>query len=391
MVDVEGTCDERFGGVRSALQANLTSGEELGASICVDLDGERVVDLWGGFRDEERTTAWTEDTIVNVWSTTKTVTALAAMTLVERGELDVFAPVARYWPEFAANGKQDIEVRHLLSHTSGVSGWDKPFEVEDMYDWEHATARLAAQAPWWEPGTASGYHANNQGHLVGEVLRRITGTRLKQFVADEIAGPLGADFQIGAKESDEDRIAPVVPPPPLPIDLASLPPDLPVVRTFTGPVASAAKANTPGWRRADLGALNGHGNARSVARVLSVVAQGGEVDGVRLLSPATIDLIFQEQSRGADLVLGVPIRWGIGWALPEPALIPYLPEGRVCFWGGWGGSLIITDLDRRLTIAYMMNRMAPGIIGSDRSETYVRAVYAALGVPGAGTPPGVHA
>jgi CubicO group peptidase (beta-lactamase class C family) len=384
----EGTCEGRFDAVRQALEDNLESGEELGAAVHVDLDGETVVDLWGGWGDEQRTTPWSQDTITNVWSCTKTVTSLAALVLVERGLLDPYAPVAKYWPEFAAAGKDRIEVRHLMSHTSGVSGWDPPFTVEDMYDWQTATTRLAGQAPWWEPGTASGYHANNQGHLVGELVRRITGTPLKQFVADELAAPLGADLQIGAGEQDWGRIADVVPPPPLPIDLAALPPDSPVVRTFTGPVADARKANTPGWRRADLGALNGHANARSLARVLSVVSRGGEVDGVRLLSPETIAVVFDEQSNGMDLVLGVPIRWGIGWALPLPALMPYLPTGRLCFWGGWGGSLIICDLERRLTIAYVMNKMAPGIIGSDRSGTYVRAVYAALDVEV--TPP-VHA
>ena len=388
MGTTEGTCEGRFGAVRQALEDNLRSGEELGAAVHVDLDGQTVVDLWGGWRDQQRTSPWSQDTITNVWSCTKTVTSLAALVLVERGLLDPYAPVAKYWPEFAAAGKDRIEVRHLLSHTSGVSGWDPPFTVEDMYDWQTATARLAAQAPWWEPGTASGYHANNQGHLVGELVRRLTGRPLKQFVAEELAAPLGADLQIGAREQDWGRIADVVPPPPLAIDLAALPADSPVVRTFTGPVADAGKANTSGWRRADLGALNGHANARSLARVLLVVSRGGEVDGVRLLSPETIEVVFDEQSNGMDLVLGVPIRWGIGWALPLPALMPYLPTGRLCFWGGWGGSLIICDLERRLTIAYVMNKMAPGIIGSDRSETYVRAVYAALDVEV--TPP-VHA
>ena len=380
MATVEGTCEGRFEAVREAFAANLDSGEELGASIHVDLDGQPVVDLWGGWRDTAQQTPWTEDTLVNVWSTTKTMTSLAALVCIERGLLDPYAPVARYWPEFAAAGKQDVEVRHLMSHTSGVSGWDQPFTIEDMYDSDNSTARLAAQAPWWEPGTASGYHASNQGHLVGEVVRRVTGTPLKQFVAQEIAGPLGADLQIGAREQDWGRIADVVPPPPLPFDLASLPPDSPVVRTFTGPTADASRANTAGWRRADMGAVNGHANARSVARALSVLSRGGEVDGVRLLSPGTIELVFDEQSNGVDLVLGVPVRFGIGWALPLPELISYVPTGRVCFWGGWGGSVIITDLDRRLTVSYMMNKMAPGIIGSPRAEAYVRGVYDALGV-----------
>jgi CubicO group peptidase (beta-lactamase class C family) len=307
------------------------------------------------------------------------VTSLAALMLVERGQLDVDAPVAAYWPEFAANGKQDVLVRHLLSHTSGVSGLDQPAVTEDMYDWEKSTARFASQAPWWAPGTASGYHALNFGHLIGEVLRRITGTPLKQFVADEIAGPLGADFQIGAAESDWGRIADVIPPPPLPFDMAALGPDSLVVKTFTGPAVDAAAANTPGWRQADIGAANGHGNARSVARILSVISRGGAVDGVRLLSPETIELIFREQANGVDLVLGVPIRFGIGYGLPVPETIPYLPDEKVCFWGGWGGSMIVMDLGRKLTISYMMNKMAPGIIGSPRAEQYSRAIYAALG------------
>jgi len=377
MGEVHGRADAKLEPVKELLAEQLER-DELGASLVVDVDGETLLDVWGGWCDEARTTPWGEDTIVNVWSTTKTVTSLAALMLVDRGLLDPYAPVATYWPEFAENGKDAIEVRHLMSHTSGVSGWDPPFTVEDMYDWELATSRLAQQAPWWEPGTASGYHAQNQGHLVGEVIRRVSGKPLKQFVAEEIAGPLGADFQIGAAESDWDRVAPVVPPPPLEIDLAAIDQDSPMFRTFTGPVASADAANTPGWRRADMGAINGHGNARSVARMLKSLSLGGTVDGVRLLSPDTIRLIFDEQSHGPDLVLGVNLRFGIGWALPETQTVPYAPAGS-CYWGGWGGSLIMTDPETRTTVSYMMNRMAPGIIGSDRSEAYVRAIQDCLG------------
>ncbi|MDT7798520.1 MAG: hypothetical protein QOI78_1953 [Actinomycetota bacterium] len=190
MTEIHGKHDPRFDDVRAALEKNVASGDELGASLVIDLDGEVVADLWGGFRDQARTVAWDEHTITNVWSTTKTVTSLAALMLVDRGDLDVHAPVAKYWPEFAANGKENVEVRHLLSHTSGVSGLDQPAVVEDLYDRETSTARMAAQAPWWAPGTASGYHAANFGHLVGEVVRRVSGKPLKAFVAEEIAGPL---------------------------------------------------------------------------------------------------------------------------------------------------------------------------------------------------------
>ena len=378
MSTVEGYCDTRFAQMRDVLTASLDSGQDLGASVAVVADGSMAVDLWGGWADTARTLPWTEHTLTNVWSTTKTMTSLSALVLVDRGDLDLDAPVATYWPEFAANGKSNIPVRALLGHTSGVSGWAHPVSVEDMYDWDKSTAMLAAQPPWWESGTASGYHALNQGHLVGEVIRRITGRQLGQFFADEIAGPLQADFHIGIAPEDEQRISNVVPPPPLPFDLATLDPDGPCYKTFTGPAVEANVAWTSDWRRADIGAANGQGNARSVARVQAAIANGGEFDGVRLLSPKTIDRIFEEQANGIDLVLGIPLRFGIGYGLPEPTTLPYLPAGRVCFWGGWGGSIVVNDLDRRLTIAYMMNRMGEGLIGGPRAEALVRAAYEAV-------------
>ena len=378
MADIHGVCDRRFEAVRDALARNVDSGAELGASLVIDIDGDAVADVWGGFRDQARTIPWDEDTITNVWSSTKTVTSLAALMLADRGQLDVDAPVARYWPEFGASGKQGVLVRHVLSHASGVSGLDQPAVVEDLYDWEKSTSRMAAQAPWWEPGTASGYHALNYGHLVGEIVRRISGKPLRQFVAEEIAGPLGADFQIGAAESDWGRIAPVVPPPPRDVDLAALDMDSPAVKTFTGPPLNADDANTPGWRRADIGAANGHGNARSLAKIMSAVARGGEAGGARLLGPDTIELIFREQQNGVDVVLGIPLRLGIGYGLHRPDVLPFVPAGKICFWGGWGGSIVLLDLGRRMTISYMMNKMGPGAIGSDRTAEYVTAIYQAV-------------
>jgi len=376
---LQGHIDSRFEPLRDVIEGNLASGAECGLSVTLDIGGRTVVDVHGGFADESRSRPWAPDTIVNVWSTTKTVTSLAVLMLADRGLVDVDAPVAAYWPEFAANGKEQVLVRHVMSHSSGVAGWNAPFAVTDMYDRERSTALLAAQAPWWEPGTASGYHALNYGHLLGEVVRRVSGKTLTEFVATEIAGPLGADFQVGAKPADWARCAPVIPPPPLPLDPASLDPDSVLVKTLSGPPADAAAANTEGWRRAEIGAANGHGNARSVARVMSAVTLGGTVDGVRLLSPETIEHVFREQTHGTDLFLGVPIRFGIGYGLPEPASIPFLPEGRVCFWGGWGGSVIIMDLDRGVTISYMMNKMQPGLVGSDNAAAYVSTAYKLLG------------
>lgn len=375
---VHGHCDLAFDAVRAALADNVSAGDEVGACITIDVEGDRVVDMWAGHSDAARTKAWAEDTIVNVWSSTKTVTSLAGLMLVDRELVDLTSPVARYWPEFAANGKQDIEFRHLLAHTSGVSGWELPFTTEDMYDWEKSTALLAAQAPWWQPGTGSGYHAHNQGHLIGEVVRRVTGRSLKEFVRDEIAGPLGADFQIGARPADYDRIAEIIAPPPLELPLDLLPEDSPMRKTFSGPPPNADAANTPAWRAADLGALNGHGNSRSLARILSAISLGGKAGGVQLLKPETVELIFSEQANGFDLVLPAPVRWGIGYALAKNEALPYVPDEKICFWGGWGGSMVLACPDRRTTISYVMNKMGPGILGSDRMATYGTLIFAAL-------------
>jgi CubicO group peptidase (beta-lactamase class C family) len=378
---VHGRWDARFDKVADALAEEITSGEELGASIAVDIDGELVVDIWGGYADRAKTAVWGENTIVNFFSCTKTLTALAALIAIDRGAIDPFAPVAKYWPEFAQNGKQDIEVRHLLAHTSGVSGWEAPFGIDEMYDWEKATSHLARQAPWWPPGTASGYHAVNYGHLIGEVIRRTTGKTLKDFVRDEIAEPLRADVQIGALPVDDHRVAEVIPPPPLPIPLDALPTDHPAYRTFASfppDENSAMIVETEGWRRADIGGVNGHGNARALARALSPISLGGKANGVQLLSQQTIDLIFQEQSNGPDLVIMVPLRFGIGFGLPSPESVPAIPEGRICWWGGWGGSAIVMNPDHRATFAYVMNKMGPGTTGTARTNRYARLFYDAL-------------
>ncbi|RMD40135.1 hypothetical protein DV735_g4992, partial [Chaetothyriales sp. CBS 134920] len=338
------------------------------------MDGQTAVDIWGGYADAQRQQKWERDTIVNVWSTTKTITTLAALILIERGVLDPDEKVSKYWPEFAQGGKGDVRVRYLLSHSSGVPGWEQPIGVGDICDLDASTARLAAQEPWHEPGKASAYNCFNMGHLVGALVRRTTGKTLKRFVAEEIAGPLGADFQIGAVEEDWPRIAEMVPPPPMVPELLGPERSL-VYRTLTGPPPDPDFAASPAWRLADIGAANGHGNARSTARILSVISEGGQVDGVRLLSPKTIDLIFQEQTNGIDLVLGFPVRWGLGFALPKEETATWIPLGRRCFWGGWGGSIVIADLEHKMTISYMMNKMYEGTMGSANTEQYIRAIY----------------
>lgn len=380
MADIQGTNDERFNAVRDVLSANLDRGADVGASVCVVHDGETVVDIWGGTIDDAGT-PWAEDTIINVWSTTKTMTFLSALLLADRGELDFHAPVARYWPEFAANGKGAIEVRHLMAHTAGLSGWQEPMTEADLLDWDKATSLLAAQAPWWEPGTASGYHALSQGYLVGEVIRRATGgTTVGELFAKELAGPLGADFHIGTGPEHDARVARVIPPEDATLGGAAvqaLGSDSVAMRTLANPPLLAEWSWTEAWRRAEIPAAGGHGNARSVARVQSVLSHGGEVDGTRLLSEAGCEVVFEQQSSGPDLVLLVPLTFGMGYGISS-AEMPIGPNARTCFWGGWGGSLVVNDLENRLTIAYVMNRMGEGTTGDDRGIGVVFAAYAAV-------------
>jgi CubicO group peptidase (beta-lactamase class C family) len=375
MAEIHGTSIPEYARLGELLSSTIDSGHDVGASVSVTVEGQTVVDIWGGWADEAKTIPWESDTITNVWSTTKTMMFLSALVLAERGQLDFNEKVATYWPEFAQNGKADIEVRHLMGHTSGVSAWERPIEVDDIYDWELSTSKLAAQAPWWEPGTSSGYHALNQGHLVGEVIRRIDGRMLGQFFAEEIAGPLDADFHIGLAPSEFGRVSNVIPPPPLPFDMSTLDPTSVLVKTFTGPAPDATVAHTPEWRQACIGAANGHGNARSVARVQAIVANGGSVDGVDLLSADTIKMIFEQQAHGVDQVLGLPVRFGMGYALHSEA-VPYLPEGNYAYWGGWGGSVIIVDVDRKISFAYVMNRMDEGLLGDVRGMNLASAVFA---------------
>ena len=377
---VQGTCDPRFETVRDVFAANLASGREVGASFAATVDGRPVVDLWGGHADAARTRPWCEDTIVNVFSTTKAMTALCAHRLVEQGLLDVDAPVARYWPEFAQGGKEAIPVRMLLSHTAGLAAVREPLDVAALLDWDRYAGAIAAQTPWWEPGTANGYHALTYGHLVGEVVRRITGTTVGRFFRDEFAGPLGADFHIGLDAVDDARCGEMVGPSAeeraAAGDVAPLPDSL-RARVLGNPLVRPETANTPAWRRAEIPAANGHGNARSVARVLSVLACGGALNGVRRLGGDTIERAIAEQAYGRDLVLGFKIKWGLGFMLRAPEL-PIGPNPRTAGHGGWGGSLGFADLDARVSWAYVMNKMAPGTAGDTRGFALMTALYGAL-------------
>ena len=364
MAEVQGSCEARFDGVRAALADQIDSGADLGASVAVFLHGEPVVDIWGGWADAEKTRPWERDTITNVWSTTKTMTFLVTLMLHDRDELDYQAPVATYWPEFAQAGKEKVEVRHVMGHTAGLSGWDEPLTAEELADWGLCTSRLAAQAPWWEPGTASGYHALTQGYLIGEIVRRITGDTIGTWFAREVAKPLEADFFIGLPASEDDRVSNVIPPPP--IDVAAMGNQVGelMIKTFMNPPIDASMANHAWWRHAEIPAANGQGNARSVAAIQSVVAGHGAARGVRLLSEKGTEPIFEVQAEGIDKVLGIQQRIGMGYGLSNPPDMPLGP--RACYWGGYGGSIIIVDQDAGLAVCYVMNRMESGVTGDLR-------------------------
>jgi CubicO group peptidase (beta-lactamase class C family) len=374
---IEGFCDERFARVRDAFEANFTERGDVGACFAVTLEGEYVVDLWGGHQDAARSRPWVEDTIINVYSTTKTMTFLCALMLADRGELDLEAPIADYWPEFAAGGKEQVLVKHFLSHSAGLPGFSRNLSAGELYDWDLCCTDLAGQSPWWTPGSQSGYHAITQGYLIGELVRRITGRSIGTYFREEIAGPLGADFHIGVDPGDFSRVADLLEAvetaPILEADPESIP-----GRVFGGLDITPETTASAGWRQAEIPAANGHGNARSVVRAQTPLANGGKAFGVELLSAAGCARALEAQTDGEDLVLGLPIRFAMGYALPTDA-VPVSPNANTLWWGGAGGSTIAVDTDAHLCFSYVMNQMDNYIVGDPRGTSLAAAVYDSLG------------
>jgi CubicO group peptidase (beta-lactamase class C family) len=381
-MQTNGTCNPAFEAVRDAFVANFDAGGELGASVAVTVNGEPVVDLWAGLAASDGR-LWERDTIVNVYSSTKTMASLCVLMLADRGKLDLDAPVATYWPEFAQNGKGGILVSHVMAHSAGLPGFDPSLQVTDLYDWKKCCDNLAAQAPWWQPGTAVGYHAVTQGYLQGELVRRIDGRTLGTFFREEVAGPLGADFHIGLDASYDRRVAELVPPAHLNA-IAGDPGSVAARMLSGGPALDATEPATRAWRAAEIPAANGHGNARSMARIHSALACGGSLGDVRLLSEKTLARVLELQIEGNDLALNMPVRFGMGFGLPGEFLP--LPNERAFFWAGWGGSVAIIDLDARMSIAYAMNRMFPELIGDMRAAGIVTAAYTSLATATAAAP-----
>jgi CubicO group peptidase (beta-lactamase class C family) len=388
---ISGHCDERFAAVHRAFERNLAGGGECGAALAVTLDGESVVDLWGGYMDPAHQREWQQDTIANVYSTTKGMTAICAHQLVEQGRLDLDAPVAKYWPEFAEAGKDRLPVRYLLSHQAGLPAVSKTLNKGALYDWEAMTVALAEQKPWWEPGTQHGYHAITFGFLVGEVVRRVTGQTLGAYFREHVAEPLGLDFHIGLAARHDPRTAEIIQASPLPkrrgpgppgglADLAARMADLEAItgRTFNNPPVGRRAVNTRQWRAAEIPAANGHGTARALARVYGALSRGGEIDGIRVLRPESIERAIVEQAFGRDAVLApIPMRFGLGFMLRHD-LMPLGPNPRAFGHPGAGGSMGFADPDAHIGFGYVMNQMQMTLVGSAGAFSLIGALFDAI-------------
>lgn len=379
--EIRGSCDARFAGVRDAMAQNFREHGEVGAAVAITVEGEPVVDLWAGWMDRARTRRWQRDTLVNVFSVGKAMAALSLLILVERGRVELDAPVARYWPEFAASGKSDITVRTLLGHRAGLPAVRRTLPSFAMYDWDLMTAALAEEEPWWEPGSQHGYHVNTFGFLIGEIVRRASGESIGAFFRREVAGPLAADFHFGIGPEHDRRIADYFfsdEPPPI---VAGDDDDqrrflLRCVYVNPPGLSGLGTVNTRAWRAAEMPSTNGHSNARAVARIYSALACGGGVDGIRLLRTETIDEATVEMSAGLDVVLRRPSRFGLGFQLTQPAS-PLGPNPRSFGHFGAGGSLGFADPEARLAFAYTMNQAGPRFL-NPRTRALIAAAYASL-------------
>jgi CubicO group peptidase (beta-lactamase class C family) len=379
--EIHGSCDAAFSPVRRVFEENFEKRGEIGAAVAVVVDGRTRVDLWAGSADQAGTRAWQRDTLVNVYSTTKGMTALCAQRLIDQLELELDAPVARYWPEFAAAGKERLPVRWLLSHRAGLAAVRDTLPDEALYDWTSMCTALAAEEPWWTPGDGHGYHAVTFGWLVGELVRRIDGRSLGRYFRDEVAGPLGAEFHIGLPDALHGRVAEMgaIPVESTPAEgtlgavMLSDPAGL-AAKAFMNPPSMLRGPNVPEWRRAEIPGANGHANALGVARIYGALAHG-----TSLLSREGIERCREEQSHGKDRVLQISTRIGQGFMLSQKLpLASFGPSEGAFGHPGAGGSVGFADPSTRVGFGYVMNRMGPNILLDPRADALIDAVYGAL-------------
>lgn len=363
-------CDPGFESVRETFESQFAQTDEfqnLGAGVALYVKGRCAVNLHGGHRDASRTRPWTQRTLVNLWSASKGVMALAIAQLVDAAELDYEAPVAKYWPEFAQNGKGAITIAQVVSHQAGLNGFAEPTTPQDLFDWELITTRLARQAPLWKPGAFVSYHGMTYGWLTGELVRRVAGMEVRDYVRQRIAEPLRAALWLGVPEDRESDIAEIVPPQP---DRVASNPNEIARWAVTNPQPDPSAPNQRSWRRAQIPAVNCHATADGLARVYAAIANGGTLDGVRIISANGIRALTQLRSRGPDQMLGER-HWASGMALNTTFM--YGPDAATFGHSGWGGSFGCANIGANFAIAYVVNRMGSQLNGDPRARAIANA------------------
>lgn len=381
-MQIQGYYDLKFEGLKEAFASLFDDPQERGMALCVQIGGETVVDLWAGSADKDGQQAWHSDTILNLFSCTKTFTAVTVLQLVGEGKLELDVPVARYWPEFAAAGKEKITLRHLLSHQAGLPALHQMLPAEALYDWQTMTTALAAEQPWWQVGEGHGYAPITYGWLVGEVLRRVEGRGPGESIVARTARPLGLDFHVGLADSQFDRVATISRGKGNLGDAAAqrllkvtmTEPTAMSTRAFTNPPSIMTSTNKPEWRRMQQPAANGHGNARSLAGFYS-----GLLDG-RLLESELLDELTREHARGEDKTLLTATRFGLGCMLdqPEVANATYGMGPFAFGHPGAGGSIGFADPERELAFGFVTNNLGPFVLMDPRAQKLARVLAACL-------------
>jgi CubicO group peptidase (beta-lactamase class C family) len=374
MVEIGGHAAERFAAVKDAMAAHFDAGEELGCRFTLVEAGEVVLDLWAGHADRARTRPFDDRTLAPIFSTTKAIAALLVARLVDQGRLAYDQTVASVWPEFAANGKASITIEQLMSHQAGLSGLPEPMEPAEWFDWDAICAKLAAMAPLWPPGTASGYHPITFGYLAGELFRRVDGRTMGAALRQDLAEPFGLDLWIGLPDTEADRVAELQRPNALPnfgdVNAATR-------AAFLRPWSQPGGRGAAVLRRFELPSATGYATSLALARVMGALANDGWLDGEDILSPALIWEAARQRIRGQDLVLPFEISWGAGFMRNE-AIHPWGPGDETFGHAGWGGSCAFADPTRRLAGAYVMNKQSTELLGDRRPRRLIEAAYAAL-------------
>ena len=378
-VEVSGFAAPGFDAVRDCFISNFERKDhyrEIGAGFSVYLAGECVVDLYGGFANKARTRLWQADTTANIWSATKGLTAIAVAVLVDRGLIDYGEKVGTYWPEFACRGKEDTTVSELLSHQAGLPGFVEPITLEEFCHWPTVVSRLASQEPMWAPGTRNSYHAMTFGFLAGEVVRRASGKGIGEVLQEAVAKPLDADVFIGLPESEEPRVAEMIPSPlELELDMTDLPPE--ALASITNPTMEPGLPNRRLWRAAEIPAGNGQATARGLSKVYGAIANKGELDGCRLLSESAIAKMNTVQTDRVDISIGVAPYWRNGVSGNINNM--YGPGENAFGHSGWGGAVGCADPDGEIGIGYVVNQMGNEALGDERSVGLIKAFYDCLG------------